>query len=209
MRLGRDARQDAHATGRRDHAADRVKAAHLDAQAHRSPQTTAFVGQTGSQRRGRRQAHVVVGQGVRKRHLRLRSQGVALRHDHHQFVEPVGIGRQAVGGRTVSEYADIGAVFKHGGDDVAAVLLFQVDAHGRVAIHEGGQVFGQELRQRRGIGGNAHLPAHALREIRQRARHLLHFLQYAQCVDQAGLAGVGQFHPGGVAVQQRGAQGGL
>ncbi|MNT40547.1 hypothetical protein D3C72_1768680 [compost metagenome] len=28
-------------------------------------------------------------------------------------------------------------------------------------------------------------------------------------MDQAGLAGVGQLHPGGVAVQQRGAQGGL
>ncbi|MNT14912.1 hypothetical protein D3C72_1499360 [compost metagenome] len=125
---------------------------------------------------------------------------MALRHDQHQFVQPVRKGGQAVGRRAIGEHADVGTVFQHRGDDVAAVLLFQVDAHCGVLVHEGGQVLGQELRQGRGIGGDAHLPAHALREVRQGARHLLHFLQHPQRMDQTGLAGVGEFDPGRIAV---------
>ena len=209
VRLGGQPRQDADAAGGRHHAADRVETADLDAQLHRPAQPAAFLGQPRRQRGRRRQAHVVVGQRVGEGDASLAGQRMALRHDQHQLVAPVRCGDEAGRGRAVGEDADVGAVLLDGGDDVVAILFFQVDAHGRMRFHEGGQVLGQELGQRRGVGGNAHLSAHALGKVGQGDGHLLHFLQHAQRVHQTGLAGLGQLDAGGVAVEQLGVQRGL
>ena len=156
VRLGGQPRQDADAAGGRHHAADRVETADLDAQLHRPAQPAAFLGQPRRQRGRGRQTHVVVGQRVGEGDAGLASQWMALRHDQHQLVAPVRRGDEARRGRAVGEDADVGAVLLDGGDDIVAVLFFQIDAHGRMRFHEGGQVLGQELGQRRGVGGDAH-----------------------------------------------------
>ena len=143
VRLGGQPRQDADAAGGRHHAADRVETADLDAQLHRPAQPAAFLGQPRRQRGRRRQAHVVVGQRVGEGDASLAGQRMALRHDQHQLVAPVRCGDEAGRGRAVGEDADVGAVLLDGGDDVVAILFFQVDAHGRMRFHEGGQVSGR------------------------------------------------------------------
>ncbi|MDP9992691.1 hypothetical protein J2W28_003369 [Variovorax boronicumulans] len=128
---------------------------------------------------GAREGHEIEVAGLFETHALAACERVAARHHQHQAVFTVVHDVQAQRGRAVGKDADVGAAVEHGQHDLAAVLLFELDADARIGRHEAREFARQELRHGRGVDPQAHHAHHARGVIGQVGRELVDVVQDA------------------------------
>jgi len=115
-----------------------------------------------------RQADEFIVQCLSKRYAVMPGQRMVVGNVQYQSILAVIEHFQVPGSGAVGEDADVGAVFTHGGHDVAAGALFEADLDARVFAPETGQVVRKELDNGGSIRPDADLPPAACGEIGQR-----------------------------------------
>ena len=117
---------------------------------------------------------------------RLGAHRMLARHDRAQHVGAVVEELQAFGGRALHDDADVGRARLHRLDDGAAALLLERDLDRGVGGEKRREVVGKVLRERRGVGVDAHHALHALGIIRDLGAHLADLLEHLARVREEG-----------------------
>ena len=205
MAARRRFRQDADTRAGLDQQAGRLEVADLDAQLDRAVHVARALVEELVDGAGFVQADVLVVERVDERHRPSVGQRVSRRHRQHHVVAAVRDDFEVLGAHRAGDDADVGRAVGDRTHDVVAHALAQVDVDVRVGRQVTAQHRRQEFGDRRGAGGDAQVALEAARVLLQVAAHALELVQHDARVMQQRLAGRGQGHALGRAVQQLGA----
>ncbi|MCY1363718.1 hypothetical protein D9M69_504940 [compost metagenome] len=128
---------------------------------------------------------------------------------HHELVGLEGRDVQAVGGCVLGEHAHVGEAVDQRTHDVAAQLFLDLDANIGMLSEEGRQRGRKELRQRRHVGPQPHMAAHAAGVVAQLVAELLEALEEAHRMLHRHVPGGRERDPLGAAFEQLRTRGGL